>query len=396
MPGPLEGVRIIDLTAYIAGPLATMMLADQGAEVIKVEPPGVGDLMRLLGTNRGGMSVYFAANNRSKRSIVLNLREERGREILKQLATDADVLVQNFRPGVVERLGIDEASLRPQNSELIYVSISGFGPTGPYSGKGVFDHIIQGISGMAYAQADPATGRPEYVRQAICDKVTAYTAAQAITAALLARERGHGGQHVQLAMLDAALAFLSPDAMANQMVLEDDVAMQPPIAHAYRVTETRDGHLSVAAVTDAQAHGAFRALGRADLIDDPRFATVAARMENLDALVDELTRSGTDLDIGSAEVLEKLEAEDVPCGPVLAMEDVPNDPQVQANGVLVETHHPQLGRIRQARPPARFEATPAEIQRPAPGLGDHTDEVLTALGLDPAEIQDLRGKGIVG
>ena len=395
MAGPLDGVRIVDLTSYISGPLATMMLADQGAEVIKVEPPGLGDIMRILGTSRGGMSAIFAGHNRSKRSIVLNLREERGRELLKRLvADDADVVVQNFRPGVVERLGIDDASLRALRPDLIYVSISGFGPTGPYSGKGVFDHIIQGVSGMAYAQADPETGRPEYVRQAVCDKVTAYTVAQAITAALLARERGRGGQHVRLAMLDAALAFLAPDAMANLMILEDDVVLQPPISHAYRVSETSDGYLSVAAVTDAQAHGAFRALGRAELVEDPRFATAQARMQNLDALVDELSSGEPDVDTESA--LAALEAEDVPCGPVLEMPAVPRDPQVVENGSFVEGTHPQLGRIRQARPPARFERTPAEIRRPAPAFGEHTDEVLAGLGLAPAEIADLRGKGIVG
>ncbi|MCZ6712408.1 MAG: CoA transferase, partial [Deltaproteobacteria bacterium] len=272
MAGPLEGYRIIDLTAFIAGPLASMILGDQGAQVIKIEPPGAGDVMRYMGTGRGGLSALFASCNRSKRSVVLNLREARGRELLEQLTQDADVFMQNFRPGVVERLGIEEARMRELNPRLIYVSISAFGHEGPYAKRPAFDHIIQAMAGIPAVQADPETGKLCFVRQAMCDKVTAYTAAQSITAALLARERGAGGQHLRLAMLDAAIAFMWPDGMTNHMILEDDVPEHPSLTVAYRMNATADGHVAVAPITDPQVHGLFRAAGREDLIEDPRFA----------------------------------------------------------------------------------------------------------------------------
>ncbi len=394
MAGPLEGYRIIDLTAFITGPLASMILGDQGAQVIKIEPPGAGDVMRYMGTGRGGLSTLFASCNRSKRSVVLNLREARGRELLEQLTKDADVFLQNFRPGVVERLGIGEARMRELNPRLIYVSISAFGHEGPYAQRPAFDHIVQAMAGIPAVQADPETGKLCFVRQAICDKVTAYTAAQSITAALLARERGAGGQHLRLAMLDAAIAFMWPDGMGNQMILEDDVPEYPSLSIAYRMNTTADGHVAVAPITDPQVHGLFRAAGREDLIEDPRFATVQTRFANLRALIEEVRPSLEGLT--NDEILERLTAEDVPCGPVLSLDEVPTHPQVQANETLVETQHPQMGRLRQPRPPVRFEATPAEIRRPAPALGAHTDEVLQTLGLSSAELTDLRAKGIVG
>ena len=394
MAGPLEGYRIIDLTAFIAGPLASMILGDQGAQVIKIEPPGAGDVMRYMGTGRGGLSALFASCNRSKRSVVLNLREARGRELLEQLTQDADVFMQNFRPGVVERLGIEEAHMRELNPRLIYVSISAFGHEGRCAKRRAFDNIIQAMAGSPAVQADPEKGKLCFVGQAMCDKVTAYTGAQSITAALLARGRGAGGQHLRLAMLDAAIAFMWPDGMTNHMILEDDVPEHPSLTVAYRMNATADGHVAVAPITDPQVHGLFRAAGREDLIEDPRFATVQARFANLRALIEEVRPSLEGL--SNDELLERLSAEDVPCGPVLSLDEVPTHPQVQANETLVETQHPQMGRLRQPRPPVRFEATPAEIRRPAPALGAHTDEVLQTLGLSSAELVDLRAKGIVG
>ncbi len=394
MAGPLKGYRIIDLTAFITGPLATMILADQGAEVIKIEPPGTGDVMRYMGTGRGGASALFASCNRSKRSVVLNLREPRARELLERLATDADVFVQNFRPGVVERLGIHEGRMRELNPNLIYVSINAFGQAGPYAQRPAFDHIVQGLSGVASVQADPETGEPAFVRQAVCDKVTAYTSAQSITAALLARERGAGGQHLRVSMLDSALAFMWPDGMSNHMILEDDVAQQPSLSIAYRMNATRDGHVAAAPITDAQVHGLFRAAGREDLIEDPRFRTVESRFAHLRELIQEV--AGELGHLTTEELVERLAAEDVPCGPVLSLDEVPTHPQVRANDTLVEIVDPKLGRLRQPRPPARFDATPAEIQGPSPALGAHTDEVLQTLGLSSAEIGDLRAKGVVG
>jgi crotonobetainyl-CoA:carnitine CoA-transferase CaiB-like acyl-CoA transferase len=369
-----------------------MMLADQGAEVVKIEPPGIGDVMRVLSTQRGGMSALFAHFNRNKRSVVLNLRDERGREILKQLVADADVFVQNFRPGVIERLGLGEEVLRALRPDLIYVSLNAFGETGPFASRPAYDHILQGMTGMAAVQGEPATGAPAYVRSPICDKTTAYTAAQAITAALLARERGHGGQHVRLSMLDAALSFCWPDLMTNHSILEDDVALLPPLSSSYISVRGTDGYFSVAVVTDVQWHGLFRAVDRPELVTDPRFATAEARSRYLVELLAEL--GGGVVDMPVAEAIERLTAEDVPCGPILSLDEVAEHPQVVESGSLVEHDHPQIGRLRGPRPPARFSATPAEIRRPAPALGEHTGEVLEGLGLTPAEVADLRAKGV--
>jgi crotonobetainyl-CoA:carnitine CoA-transferase CaiB-like acyl-CoA transferase len=396
MPGPLDGYRVIDCTTTVTGPFAAMMLADQGADVVKIEAPGIGDVVRLLGTARGGISALFALLNRSKRSVVLNPREERGRDLLRRLAAGADVFMQNYRPGVVERLGIDEPSLRKVRADLIYVSISAFGPHGPYAHKPAYDHMLQGIAGVAAVQHNPKTGRPENVRQTLCDKVTALTVAQGVTAALLARERGQGGQHLQTSMLDASIAFVWPDGGANATILEEDVAFAPTLAQSYRVSDAADGHYVAAALTDAQTHGFFRALGRPELCSDPRFATVATRMQHIDELLDVIDAETPD-PRSRAEVIAALEAEDVPCGPVYHdIAEVPEDPQVRTNETFVDSVHPQLGRMREPRSPLRFDRTPTAIQRPAPALGADTDEVLGELGLTGADINDLRGKGVVG
>jgi crotonobetainyl-CoA:carnitine CoA-transferase CaiB-like acyl-CoA transferase len=396
MPGPLHGYRVIDCTTTVTGPFATMILGDQGADVIKIEAPGIGDVVRLLGTSRGGISSLFALLNRSKRSVVLNLREERGRDLLRRLVAGADVFAQNFRPGVVERLGIDEPSLREVRQDLIYVSISAFGSEGPYAHKSAYDHIIQGIAGVAAVQKDPETGRPANVRHTLCDKVTGLTAAQGITAALLARERGQGGQHLRMNMLDASIAFLWPDGGANATILEEDVFLTPTLASSYRIDDAADGHYCVAALTDAQAHGLFRALGRPELCSDPRFETVAVRLQHIGELL-EVLGAGSPDPRTRAEVIAALEAEDVPCGPVYrSPQEVPGDPQVAANQTFVESVHPQLGRMREPRPPLRFDRTPSAIQRPAPTHGAHTEEVLRELGLDATEIQELRGQGVLG
>ncbi|MBW2446043.1 MAG: CoA transferase [Deltaproteobacteria bacterium] len=395
MAGALEGIRIVDCTAMITGPFATQILGDQGAEVIKIEPPGFGDIMRLLGTARGGMSTFFALFNRSKRSIVVNLREERGQQLARDLAATADVFIQNFRPGVIDRLGLGEAELRAEHPELVYASISAYGPTGPDAGKPAFDHILQGRTGFAYAQADPQEedAKPEYVRQAICDKVTALNVSQAITAALFARERTGQGQHLQLSMLDAALSFVWPDSMTNQVILDDDFERKPAISATYRTTDFPDGYLSIAAVTDDQFRGVCNAMGFPELADDPRFKTLVDRSRNMIELLDTLRAHSSD--IPAAEAMARLEAEDVPCGPVHKPDDVPNDPQIVASGSFEEVDHPVLGRIRQPRPPARFEATPSSAERPAPALGQDTDAILAELGLPEAERAELRAKGIV-
>jgi crotonobetainyl-CoA:carnitine CoA-transferase CaiB-like acyl-CoA transferase len=393
MAGPLEGFRIVDVTAYIAGPLATMILADQGADVIKVEPPGIGDVLRLLGTPRGGMSAFFATSNRAKRSAVLNLRDERGRELLRRLVATADAFVQNFRPGVVERLEIDYARLAAVRPDLVYVSISGFGERGPYVQRPVYDNVIQALSGMAAAQAHPETGEPDLIRNIVCDKATALTAAQAITAALLARERGAGGQHVRLAMLDAAVAFFWPDGMTNHTWLDDGGAPLPALASYYRTVPTADGHMTVTAITDAQFAGACRAVGRPEMAEDPRYRTLPDRVQRVAEITGQLaeilrTRS-------TAEWCERFEKEDVPHAPVNRQERLHLDPQLVVNGTLVERVHPKAGPMREPRPPVRFERTPAALRGHAPSLGEHTDEVLGEIGLGAQEIAGFRREGVV-
>lgn len=264
--GPLHGIKVLDLSVMISGPLAAMTLADQGADVIKVESPGIGDFMRYLGSAKGGMTGIFLNNNRGKRSLVVDLKRPEGVEVLKTLAKTADVVIQNFRPGAVERLGIGFDDLKAVNPNLIYVSISGYGPDGPASGHRVYDNVIQGASGLASVQVDPQNGTPSLFRTLLCDKVTSLKAAQAVTAALLARERGQAqGQHIVLAMLDAAIAFLWPDSAMDAVLLDDDANRTPTIAQNYAVTRMKDGFASIGVVSDSEFKGLCEAYGRPDL-----------------------------------------------------------------------------------------------------------------------------------
>jgi crotonobetainyl-CoA:carnitine CoA-transferase CaiB-like acyl-CoA transferase len=390
MSGALEGIRIVDLTAMVTGPMATMILADQGADVIKIEPPGVGDYVRYLGSQRGGLASFFASVNRNKRSVVVNLKDEDGVALVRELAAGADVFVQNFRHGVIDRIGLGESALRKERPELVYVSINAFGETGPFAGRPAFDHILQGMTGTAYIQGDP----PEFMRQAWIDKATALTAAQAITAALFARERGAGGQHVRLSMLDAGLSFLWPDGHASSMLLEEDALHLPPLAGTYLPVRTADGWAAVAAVTEEQWTNLMIAIGRPEVLADPRFATPAARMENLEEWR-KIAAEGSP-DMTTEQFVEHLHEADVPCGPVLTPEQAVEFEQVLANEMLVTSEHPVLGKIREPRPAARFEATPSKLERHAPALGENTDEVLAELGRTEAEISDLRKAGSVG
>jgi crotonobetainyl-CoA:carnitine CoA-transferase CaiB-like acyl-CoA transferase len=393
MPGPLSGIRIIDLTAMLSGPYATMILADQGADVIKVEPPD-GDHTRKAGNRRHGFSASFLNLNRNKRSIALDLKSPKARDIVLRLAAGADAFVQNFRPGVAERLGLGEADVRAARPDIVYTSISGFGERGPWSAKPAYDPVVQALSGLTTVQAGSDAERPRLVRTVLPDKMTAITASQAITAALLARARTGEGQHVRLSMLDAVVAFLWGSDMGAQTFVDPPFAQQGAASFLDLIYETRDGYMTAAVMSDKEWVGLTRALEKPEWRDDPRFRTPALRDQNINerlALIQAELRKHT-----TAEALARLEAADVPCAPALTRHDVIKHPQVLASELLVETDHPQVGRLRQTRAAARFDKTPTAIRRGAPMLGGQTEEILGELGLSAAEIAALRADGVLG
>lgn len=388
MRGPLAGTRIIDLSAIIAGPMATQLLADQGASVIKVEPIGVGDTVRYLGPRRAGQSAMFLATNRNKRAIALNLKDERARAVLLDLVRGADVFVQNFRPGAVDRMKVGPSHVQAVNERLIYVSMSGFGQTGPYATRRVYDPVIQAVSGFCDAQQDGASGTPRLIQTIACDKVTALTAAQAITAALLARANGAGFQHVTLNMLDAAIAFLWPDAFYAETLIGEGVSEAPDLAKFYRIHKTKDGFVTVIAVSDGEFRALAKALGRDELSEDGRFKEIGVRSQNavvLNEIIADILATMT-----TAEVTDRLTANDVPHGRVNRRGEVAGDPQVIANETLIETVHPIAGRMRAPRAAARFSTQDEIPMEPAPAIGADTDAILTELGRTPGEIADLR------
>jgi len=395
MSGPLRGFRVIDLTTVISGPLATMTLADQGAEVIKVERPEGGDLSRQVTGRRGGFSASFLNNNRGKKSVTLNLKDPRGLEAVLRLCETADVFVQNFRPGVADRIGLGEEAVRAVRPDIIYTSIAGFGFEGDWARKPVYDPLIQALSGLASVQGGADTARPRLVRTILPDKLTAIQTSQAITAALLARTRTGEGSHVQISMLDTVLAFLWSSDMSGHTFVGDE-AQPDKSAEAQSFVEliyqTADGWMAVSAHTDNTWAGLAAAVERPDWLEDPRFATVAAREENKPARL-ELTQHELLKDTTENWML-RLSAHDVPCAPVLTRDQVYKHPQVAANGSIFEQDHAQAGRIRQTRTPARFSNTPPDRPGPAPRLGEHTRDVLAQAGYDPETIAGLIADGI--
>jgi crotonobetainyl-CoA:carnitine CoA-transferase CaiB-like acyl-CoA transferase len=392
--GPLAGIRIIDLTSMLSGPWATMILADQGADVIKVEMPGQGDHTRTGGNRSNGMAASFLNLNRNKRSIAIDLKTADGVALVKRLAAGADVLVQNFRPGVVERLGLAEDDIRKAAPDIIYVSISGFGERGPWIHKGVYDPIIQALSGLTTVQAGSDAERPRLVRTVLPDKLTAVTAAQAISAALVAKLKTGKGQHVRLSMLDAVLAFLWASDMGGQTYVGRPVSAAAAASFIDLIYETKDGHMTVAVMSDKEWANLTRAFERPEWLEDPRFKTPALRDRNINArltMIQEVLRTRT-----TAEWMTRLEAADVPCAPALTRNEVIDHPQVLASEILLESDHPVAGRLRQTRPAARYSETPPELTRGAPQLGEHSDDILRELGLSRDEIADLRRREVLG
>jgi crotonobetainyl-CoA:carnitine CoA-transferase CaiB-like acyl-CoA transferase len=342
----------------------------------------------------GGVGALWAGVNRGKRSLVVDLQHADGLSVVRDLVAGADVFIQNFRPGVAERLGIDEASLRAVNPGLVYVSVSGFGDSGPYIDQKSYDYVVQMLSGMASLQG--GDGTPSLIRNIVIDKVTAMTAAQSVLAALLARERGAGGQHIRLAMIDTAVAFLWPDGMMQHTLLAGDgsVTPGPHMADGYVVRPTKDSHLAMIATSNSQFPGLCAALGTPEWLTDPRFVTLADREANADELSQLITaevakHAGRDL-------VDRLHAHDVPCALANPVDQVHLDPQVQHNQILVEHERKWLGPVREPRPPAQYSVTPTSLGRHAPRLDEHTDEILAELGRNPGDIATLRSSGAVG
>ena len=389
--GPMAGVKVMDLATAATGPYAAAILADQGADVIKVERVGIGDIARYVGIQVDGISALFQLCNRGKRSIAVDLSGEPGREVVRALAAECDVVIQNWRPGVADRLGIGYDDLR--RDDLVYVSISGFGHEGPKADRPAYDTVMQAQAGVAIAQADPATGEPSFVRQVIADKVTALTAAQAVSAALFARERGRGGQHLRISMLEAVVAFLWVDAAGNSVLRDGDGSQPGSFAQAAEPIAFRDGWGMVTPTADKDFFGMCAAFGVA--VDDERLATTTSRQQHMDltrSVVGQCWSAAADLTV--AEASARLEAEGVPYGILCGPEDLADDPQAKALGLFVDSQHPVAGHVREPRHPVRFERTPEGHGGPSPSLGQHTDELLTEAGLGD-RIVELRECGAV-
>jgi crotonobetainyl-CoA:carnitine CoA-transferase CaiB-like acyl-CoA transferase len=390
---PLRGIRIIEVTTNASGPLATGILADQGADVIRLETIGAGDPSRHVGGVRGGVTGYTAYLNRNKRSMAVDLKNPDLREPLRRLIATADVFVQNSRPGALDRHGYGYDALHAEHPDLIYVSISGFGATGPAAHQRVYDPVIQSVAGFAAAQT--TNGVPDLVKTVASDKVAALTAAQAISAALFARERGLcRGQHVELSMLDASLAFLWPEVYWNHsFVGSEGFQAKPLIADFYRLLPTRDGYITMIVVGDDEFKGACDSLELPGLLAEPKFRTLSDRFANYGELFAEFAK-GT-VRLTTAEVVARMDKAGVPCAKVNTLDEVIVDPRVTARDSVIEYDHPQAGRLRQARPAAIFGGEPNGVRLPSPGLGQHTVEVLRSVGCQDAEIEALRAAGAI-
>ena len=394
MSGPLSGIRVIDLSSMMSGPWAADILGDQGADVIKVEVPGKGDHVRSLPNQSGGLSAMFVNVNRSKRSLTLNLKAAEGVEVLKRLVRTADVVVQNFRPGVVERLGIGYEELSVVNPELVYLSMSGFGERGPDAQQRVYDPLIQALTGLTTIQAGSDSARPRLVRTILPDKLSAIVASQALTAALFARERTGRGQHVRLSMLESVLAFLWASDMGAYTFADKPVPIEQGGSFIDLIYETADGYMTIATNSNSEWQALCHALGHPEWIEDERFTTptgrsayINERLELVQSVLGEKT---------TAQWLELMTEFDVPAAATLTRAQVIAHPQVQATGIIAESEHPVAGRLRQARVPSRFSDTTPEPPRGAPLLGEHNAEILAEIGYDAAARAGLAERGVVG
>lgn len=379
--GPLDGIKVIDLTTVVLGPYATQMLGDMGADVVKIESPE-GDNCRWIGPRRSeDCGAYFAMLNRNKRSVVLDLKQQRARDALLRLVERADVFVHNMRIGAAQRLGLDYATLSSRNPRLVYACASGFRQGSSKQEHPAFDDLIQSLSGLASLNAGP-DGAPRYVPSVVVDKLTGHMLASMIGMALFHRERTGQGQEVHVPMLETTLSFLLVEHLWGAVFNQPELGLGYPrmLTPHRRPYATKDGHIAVIAVSDAHWRRLFEAMDRASLIDDPRFTTIAARSDNVDALYAVLADGMRERT--TAEWLEILAALDIPCGPANTLNDLLHDDYLRETGYFQQMHHPRDGEVTITAIPARFSASPPSVRRLWPALGEHTEEVLREIGFD--------------
>jgi len=388
---PFENITVLEFSTMITASFAAMMMADQGARVIKVEPMDMGDPMRYIGATKGGISALFANCNRGKQSIKVDLKQAAGQQLILDLIPQVDVVIHNFRPGVMDSLGLGSASLRGINPRLVYLAVSGFGTTGPLAKAPAYDPIIQAHVGMTASQGGEGH---TFIRNLMCDKITAYTAMQAVTGALLVRANTGEGQHVDLAMIDAGLFFIYPDSFMKDTLLDPDIAAQPLLSDLiYELTETQDGAITMSAATDRQRAGVLKALGKESMMSDPRFNSMESLLQNIDAyresLADAFKQLPTDV------ILARLIENEVPAARCLSRAEVLNQGQLESNGTLVERDHPLMGSMRLVRSPAKFNGESLPVAGHAPAHGQDTDQVLADFGLSSDAREALKAAGAV-
>lgn len=393
---PLSGVRVLDLARILAGPYCTMILGDLGAEVIKVERPGSGDDTRTWGPPfAGGESAYYLCCNRNKRSITIDLKNLRGVELIKELAKDSDVLVENFTPGLMKRFGLDYETLRQINPRLVYCSITAYGQDGPYRDRPGYDMVLSAVGGLMWITGERG-GQPVKVGVAITDVVTGVYASGAIVASLFWRERSGRGQYIDVSLLDAQVSSLAN--IASNYLVADQEAQRWGTEHEsivpYQVFPTRDRPIAIGVANQKLWVSFCKLVGRESWIDDPRFETNPKRVENRDVLIPLIARVMADK---TCDEWVKLFVEaSIPCGPVNTMESLFGDPQVLHRSMLAEVPHPTIGTLRLAGIPLKYSETPAVIRLAPPLLGEHTDQILAdVLGYGPEEIARLREQGAI-
>jgi len=391
---PLSGIRVIDLTRVVSGPFCSMFLADMGADVIKIETPREGDSVRRQGAARNGLSWYFAAYNRNKRSVTLDLRHDEGRAVLARLIAGADVLVDNFRPGVLERMGFTRARLAALKPDLVRASITGFGDDGPYRDRPAFDFIAQAMSGFLSVTGAPV-GEPLRAGPPISDLIAGLQGALGICAALVQRGRTGRGAQVGASLTNGLISFLSYLA-ADYLETGREPARtgnDHPILAPYGLFCTSDGEVAIAPANETIYRKFLEAIGAPELADDPAYATNALRVQHRRAInqaVEAKLAAGT-----TAQWIDRLNAAGVPCGRVQSLAEVFADPQVRAQEMVVTIDHPGRGPVDMLGFPIKFPGSPPPPRRPAPELGAHTDEVLAELGLTALEIARLREQGVI-